>query len=199
MATIITDPSEAFSILSKYFIKGRKKPIVRDEYTLTPDGVDYDAYVMSTKVLKVTIPIKFNHVRRFYVMKCRLPTLDGVPNVVDETFYASHNKLKNLIGGPREVGDDYYVSDNPLTSLEGAPITCHGRLNLDYREIPLLRILGIRSLKEVNFNGRYDYGLCQLINDLIGMINDGEMSRKQAIWTCQKKLIDVDHDQIAKW
>lgn len=88
--------------------------------------VDGDMYIDSAFIGKISkLPIKFRRINgNFDCSLLGLTTLEGCPEIVEESFSCENNNLTNLIDGPKTVNGSYYNCDrNKLTSLEGAPIS----------------------------------------------------------------------------
>jgi hypothetical protein len=215
MAPIITDKKLAAKILGKFF-RTRNQYFIND-YRATPEGIITRATVYLCQTTKpiTSLPIQFYQTDSF-VMRHSLParrnptpgsltTLDGSPMIVKNEFNVSGNNLSDLIGGPATTGS-YDAHDNPLTSLNGLPKSCE-MMRLDYTHIPMLRLLGVEytlvrmqpvDLMTRSPNGDEANKVAGIFDTYIEQIIAGT-SLKQAIWECQKELIDNGFEDIAKW
>jgi hypothetical protein len=90
--------------------------------------------------------LKFNHIEcDFNLYKCGLTSLIGSPKYVGHNFRCTLNLFHNLIDGPTEVGGTYNANSNPLTSLEGLPIKVYEFKCTWNKDLPLLRLLKMKS------------------------------------------------------
>jgi hypothetical protein len=215
MTPIITDPKQAYKILTENFVirSVGGRTITKKDFTLTHDGVSSpNGFVLRSKIAH--LPIKFNHVHSFALYwfhgtrdrEAPVTSLDGCPSIVNDTFYIVGTNLTDLVGGPTKTGR-YFVEKVGLTSLEGVPKTCD-KISLDYLNIPLLRLLGINYTCKLNcFDEISLYGPNGPIEDNPGeiillhgirLIRNGAPI-KQVLWECQKKLIAHGLDGIARW
>lgn len=72
-------------------------------------------------------------------IKCNfnaLTSLEGAPEVVENTFACSSNRLTSLLHGPKYVSRDYWANSNDLVSLEGGPLSVRGTFTI--RDNPTL-------------------------------------------------------------
>jgi hypothetical protein len=208
MAPIITNLDQAYMILQSFLFVNGAGGLMRKKYIkLTTNGVSFDYYV-ETKSRNISIPrlpIKFNHVTGMFIQRGgQLELLDGAPSTVGNSGFTVHNnKLTNLVGGPSIVDGEYIILNNPLTSLDGLPTNC-GAILLTYKEMPMLRLLGI---KFTGNRGQFTNYLIDLqYNDVVANIFNSHAiklkhgkSVKLAIWECQKDLIDNGYEKNASW
>lgn len=86
-------------------------------------------------------------------MSCILTSLKGAPREVDG-FFCRENQLTSFEGGPEIVNGDLMAYHNPFTSLKGLPKRINGEIKLTPdKELPLLRLLYIKDLREITFGG----------------------------------------------
>jgi hypothetical protein len=161
--------------------------------------------IQGTKFYSGRLPVLFKSVYGDFIIRaCGLSTLEGCPTVVEGNFNCSSNELTNMIGGPEEVESDYICISNPLTSLEGLPkIAGCFRINID-ANIPLLRLIVVpysfifvrRNLDGTTFN---PIDIEQILTKYQSKVKDKYMTRKAAVISCQKELIDNGFTGNASW
>jgi hypothetical protein len=122
-----------------------------------------------------------------------LTTLKGCPTKIIGDFTCSCNEiLQSLDGGPQHVSKDYYAYDCPLTSLSGLPQFVGNSFGVTYNShLPVLRLPVID----------YDFYLSDntMIYELLQKFSEMDLSKKQKIWECQKKLIEMGFESNAKY
>ena len=74
----------------------------------------------------------------FYCAGNKLTSLQGAPQVVNDSFYCAHNNLTSLEGAPSAVKGNFSCSNNKLTSLEGAPSVVNGIFYCSFNKLTSL-------------------------------------------------------------
>jgi hypothetical protein len=140
-------------------------------------------------IVEITGDLEISH--------CKLITLEGCPEKVNESFFCNENELKSLEHGPKFVKDKYQAQFNPLTTLEFLPIEA-GTFCVSYGDkLQLLRLFIIKcnNLILQNETPNHTFGFLLKSNiDAANLLNDVQnsgLSKKGKILKFQKGLIDL--------
>jgi hypothetical protein len=161
--------------------------------------VDGSATLRLHKITR--LPIRFHIVDRFECSSNMLTTLDGSPKSCLR-FYFNHNLLTNLIGGPSKA-IIYDVIGNVLTSLDGLPEEVKNFRMQHFPGTPLLKLLTLNikdggSIIIYKNDDEWNPETTTIIEKYRSYINSGK-GIKEAIWRCQKELIDEGFEGNARW
>jgi hypothetical protein len=100
--------------------------ISKPNYNIHPETGVVDVY--QSVVIKnqgfTSLPIKFGVLAGCFTIKfcTNLTSLDGCPQIVDNTFNCSNNpQLTSAVGGPQIVREGVHIKSCPIKSFEGFP------------------------------------------------------------------------------
>jgi hypothetical protein len=129
-----------------------------------------------------------------------LTTLVGSPTFVGNYFDCTGNHLSDLVGGPITVGS-YRCVGNKLTSIDGFPdeVKCMFTMSL-YKDIPFpsLRLISLKC-EQLCIYASWCRDRCErILDDYKYQFDTGQLTLKEAMWKCQKELIDDGFDHLAK-
>ena len=149
----------------------------------------------------------------FYCAGNKLTSLQGAPQVVNDSFYCAHNNLTSLEGAPSAVKGNFSCSNNKLTSLEGAPSVVKGDFSCFYNN--LTSLAGIHKIiKEIH--GCADFEKNPIKSSVLGLMRIKGLTKvyldnKQVedilnkylegdrdIIKCQSELLDAGLEEYAK-
>jgi hypothetical protein len=103
----------------------------------------------------------YNNKKCYTLCDYNLTSLEGCPNIVDESLYVGRNKLTTLSHGPNEVKGDFIASYNKLTSLVSGPQIVDG--SYEVSRCKLTSLDGSPNIVNGTFDITYNANLTSLL------------------------------------
>ena len=158
--------------------------------------LQYTKELNGKRVMKPPIPEII--VGDFICERSRLDTLVGGPKKIEQgSYYAGENNLSTLEGVATNINVALNVSINPITNLIGVHKQLKHCRRIELRYINLLEgglgLLLISELRDILYS---DNDFAQYVP--LGIISKYLNTGKSNIFRCQKELIDIGYEEIAR-